>query len=356
MSHYEERLERDLQTITARVKGVAARIEQANLRAADALLTDNHELAAQVIIGDLWINREIRAIDKLCHAFVARHLPGAGHLRFVSSVLRLNLALERIGDYAVTIAREAVQLSSSPPTTIARDIETMADQSVHLFRQAMKAFHEHNAEMARGTKAMASEVGDFDRVFTDLLAEADADTRPAKDLFALLVVLNRLDRVRDQAKNICEETIFVATGETKQPKVYRVLFLDERNDCLSQIAEAYAHKAFPESGIYSSAGWNPAGELDPAVVTFLDQGLQAKPAPPKPLRNTPHDLNDYHVIVGLDPNARKHLIELPFHTVLLQWDIPHPAGMDDVALQNAFRSIATKTTELMEALRGEDAA
>ena len=69
-----------------------------------ALLTRDRELAAEVILGDLPINREVRAIDALCHAFVARHLPSAGHLRFVSSVLRLNVELERIGDYAVTIA------------------------------------------------------------------------------------------------------------------------------------------------------------------------------------------------------------------------------------------------------------
>ena len=54
-----------------------------------ALLTLDRDLAYATVLGDKPINREIRELDRLCHAFVARHLPSAGHLRFVSSVLRL---------------------------------------------------------------------------------------------------------------------------------------------------------------------------------------------------------------------------------------------------------------------------
>ena len=44
---------------------------------------------------------------------------------------------------------------------------------------------------------------------------------------ALLSALNHLERISDQAKNICEETLFTITGETKAPKVYKILFLDQ---------------------------------------------------------------------------------------------------------------------------------
>ena len=72
----------------------------------------------EVVLGDLVVNRRVRKLDSKCHAFVARHLPSAGHLRFVSSVLRLSIALERVGDYAVIIARELAQLESPPPQQV----------------------------------------------------------------------------------------------------------------------------------------------------------------------------------------------------------------------------------------------
>lgn len=363
MTHYEERLQRDLDTIRGRVKRVAKRIGKALKNSVHSVLTRNRPLANEVILGDLPINREIRAIDKLCHSFVAKHLPSAGHLRFVSSVLRLNVELERIGDYAVAIAREAVQLSSKPTGSVGRDIELISDQAQRLFQQAMQAFNEANAEQARGTKGMANQVENtFQKVFSDLLQEGEKGVRPIKDLFALLVIINRLARVADQAKNICEDTLFAVAGETKGPKTYRILFLDERNDGISQIAEAYARKVFPDSGSYLSAGWEPAARLLPAVESFLDaNGLDSDSLTPKPFDLTIDELADFHVIVGLGRDVRSHISEIPFHTVLLEWDVgPLPEDLDrertEAHLEEAFKRLAPQIRQLMETLRGEEAS
>lgn len=362
MSHYEERLERALTTIRERVRGVGERVEEALKQAVHALLTHNRQVAGQVILGDMPINREVRAIDALCHAFVAQHLPSAGHLRFVSSVLRLNIELERIGDYAVAMAREVQQLSGPPPDTVLRAIDLIADQARLILHQALRSFHEGNAEMAHGTKAMGKQVDStFQKVFADLLDEGERGERPLKDLFALLVVINRLGRVSDQAKNICEETVFAVTGETKTPKVYSVLFIDERNDGYSQMAEAYARKVFPESGRYASAGWRPARKLDAACARFLDRnGFATDPLEPAQLDLPLEELGDYHVIVNLEQGKEAPLPGVPFHTVLLDWDVgPSPAGLDqeraDALIEEAHKEISTRVRDLMETLRGEGA-
>ena len=98
MSHYEERLQADLDEIRERVKAVGDEVIDAVGNACRSLLNVDRALAAETILGDLPVNREIRAIDQRCHAFVVRHLPSAGILRFVSSVLRLTVAIERIGE------------------------------------------------------------------------------------------------------------------------------------------------------------------------------------------------------------------------------------------------------------------
>jgi len=362
MSHYEKRLEADLENIRGRVKVVGLQVEKAVSDSVHALLTGDRDASYRLILGDMPINREVRSIDADCHAFVARHLPSAGHLRFVSSVLRLAVELERIGDYAATVSREAVQLSETPAGTVARDLELMGDQSRNVLSQAMRAWNESNAELARGTMGMVKQAtGASHKVFADLLREGKEDPRPLKDLFALLVVFNRLDRVVAQAKNICEETLFAVAGETKAPKHYRILFIDEKNDGLSQLAEAYARKAFPSSGEYSSAGWAPADGLEPRCQLFLDEhGLDTSRLAPSLLEPIHEELASYHVIVSLGGDPRPHLPEMPFHTVLLEWDAGLDGhGMDEERakslMEDAYKKIAHEVRDLMETLRGEEA-
>ena len=227
----------------------------------------------------------------------------------------------------------------------------------------MRAWNDRNAELARGTMGMVKQAtGASHKVFADLLREGKEDPRPLKDLFALLVVFNRLDRVVAQAKNICEETLFAVAGETKAPKHYRILFIDEKNDCLSQLAEAYARKAYPKSGQYRSAGWAPADGLDPRCQLFMDKhGLDASRLASSRLEPSHEELAGYHVIVSLGGDPRPHLGEVPFHTVLLEWDAgPDAEGMDqeraESLMEDAYKTIAHEVRELMETLRGEEAA
>jgi phosphate transport system protein len=363
MTHYEERLQTDLTRLREDVVAVGGKVQQAVEQAVRALLQMDRELAYATVLGDLPINREIRGLDHRCHVFVARHLPSSGHLRFVSSVLRLNVALERIGDYAAAISREAVQLSEEPPSTVARGIELLADQTLGALKQALSAFHDASAELARGTMRMADQTGRmFGTFYQDLLDTAGNDKRPIRDLFALLVIFNRLSRVAAQAKNICEETVFAATGETKAPKIYRILFVDETNDCVSQLATAFARKAFPESGVFESAGWNPATVVRPEILEFLEaNGYDASDVEPRSLAKLAPSLADYHLIVSLQGDLRPHVAEIPFHTVVLEWNVGACAdGVTSEKLNQAVDEVRQKITgrlvDLMETLRGEGAS
>ncbi len=362
MSHYEQRLEADLEHLRARVKDVGARVEEAVAGAVHALMSGDREAAYDIILGDLPINREVRSIDRECHAFVARHLPSAGHLRFVSSVLRLIVELERVGDYAASICRQAVQLSETPEGTVASDLELMAEQSRRVLAQALRAWNESNAELARGTVGMAKQAASAShKVFEDLLREGRDDPRPLRDLFALLVIFNRLGRVVAQAKNVCEETLFAVAGETKAPKRYRILFVDEKNDGYSQLAEAYARKAHPESGEYRSAGWAPAESLDLRCQLVMDRhGLDTSRLTPARLQPIHDELASYFVIVSLAGDPRPHIPEIPFHSVLQVWEVgPRLEGLDqeraEKLFETAYERIAEKVEALIVTLRGEGA-
>lgn len=362
-SHYQHRLERDLAEIRTGIADVATGVETAFQNALHAVLIDDRQLAAKTILGDLRINRRVRELDGQCHVFVATHLPSAGHLRFISSVLRLNVELERIGDYAVTVAREQAQLSSPPSAGMLRNIELLGDQAIAMFHQAADAFRTENSELARGTMAMAPQIeSTFQKFFRDLSEEGERGDRPLKDHFVTLAILNCIGRLAARAKNICEETVFAVSGETKGPKVYQILFVDEHDDALTQLAVTYARHAYPESGRYSSAGWNPSSKVEPRCKIFLERkGFDIDELSPTDLATLQDRLDATHVIVSLGGDAHSHLNELPFRTVLLEWDLgAGPNDLDqaraEAALDTAFELLKAELGDLMEILRGEEAS
>lgn len=361
-THYEERMEEDLEEIREKVRKIVARIETQVGDAVHALLSFDRDLANQVILGDRRVNRQIRDIDRLCHAFIVRHAPSAGPLRYVAATLRLDVALERIGDYADTVGREVVQLTAPPPDRVLRDIELISHQARRTLRQALASYLEADCDLARETHGMAGQTDStLQKVFAELLEVGESGELELRDIFGLLRIINLFKRVAEQAENICEQTLFSATGETKDHKVFRVLFLDERNDGASQMAAAYAQKAFPESGTYASAGWDPSEGLDPGLVEFMDRnGVNMRKKKPTALRPIHEEPRHWNVVVGLHPDARDHIPALPFRTVFLDWtrtlDVTTlPQDLGEEQMNALFKSISVRVRDLMQTLRGPDA-
>ncbi len=130
MSHFEERMEADLNIIRNRLWKIGEDVDVALHSAKKIMILRDSELAYKTVLGDYPINRDSRECDHLCHTFIARHLPGAGQLREMAATSRVNVALERIGDYAVTICREALQISSPVSEQLTRNIDAMFDESI----------------------------------------------------------------------------------------------------------------------------------------------------------------------------------------------------------------------------------
>jgi phosphate transport system protein len=359
MSHYEERLEKDLTAIREQVADMADLVETGIRNALHALHTGNDKLAAATVLADHPINRAMRQIDESCHKFIALHLPSAGHLRLLSSVIRANIELERIGDYAVTIAREALQQSAPLSGPLSRELERVGNETQLMLSQSIKAFNELNPEMAKGIMILEEQMeNDLDIIYSELMANDDRDA--VKNLLAMFAVFTQLKRVADQAKNLCEEAVFAATGNTKAPKVYNILFVDEDNSCQSQIAEAMARKNYPGSGNYASGGRHPVKALDPAIIGFLEQhGMDPAAARPKPLDLTPLELANNHFIISLQGPVKAYFDQVPFHTTPLEWDVGPAPERGDAAgskrLEELYRDTAVQVRDLMEALRGAGA-
>jgi phosphate transport system protein len=358
MSHYEQRLSEDLGRIRSALRRVADNVSSALDRSVKAIRVDDRDMLYEVALDDFVVNREIREIDALCHAFVARHLPAAGHLRFISSVLRLTIAIERAGDYAVTISRVVLQLKSQLAPPIIEKIIELASLSGGMLDDAVSAFLDGNVELAQSTKRAGKRIDQgYDEIFHALIEEQPR--RPSMELASLLTIFGKIERFSDQAKNICDEAVFVTTGQVKAPRVFRILFLDQKNSLLSIIAAAIAWKTFPNAGVYSSAGIDPAEERDPRLQEIgLEYGLDfSRARRPSKLEELSEFPTEYHVVVALDTPDEK-IPHIPYHTILQHWDEmadPGQASAEDfdAEVETLVRALTLKTRELVERLRGE---
>ena len=355
MKHYENRLEQDELDIREKTAAIAAMVGEALKNSVHAVRTGNDKLANLTVLGDGEINRAVRAVDRDCHRFIVRHLPSAGHLRLMSATIRAVIALERIGDYAVSIARVASRLSSPPDHNLASAMDNMAADASDMLERAMQAFVEGNAEQAKALKVMADQVERLQASALDDLAHGHSE-RSVDDLFAMFVMFSMLERVSDQAKNLCEEAVFAATGETKAEKVYRVLFLDQEDSRLAPMAEALARHNFPNSGEYESAALTPAEALDPAMVEYMAaRGIDVSGVKPHVMDKGPIELAEFHVVISLQGPVSNYLKDVPFHTATLEWDVaqsPDDASLDYEAV---YRALSVELRQLMERLRGPEA-
>ena len=351
MAGYEQRLQKDLDRIAKRVRKMGKAVTASVGNSVKAALSRDAELATETILGDLPTNRQSLELDHRCHVFVARHLPSAGHLRYISSVMRLNQTLERIGDYAETISRAALSLSGAAPENVQRDIELVGERALKTLRQALRSFQESDVDLARATRESVSSFGTvFDKVFDDLVREGEEKTRPMKDLFAMMAIFNRLERVLHQAKEICQQTVFTVTGQTKPHKTFDILFVDNRNAGASVLAEHFAKKAYPEAGTFESAGWDTADAVDEAYVAFGDTiGLNLVNEEPRHFGGQRSELREYDIVIDLAGGVHKHVKQVPFHTVLLSWrleDRKDPAAV--------YKQLVPRLGELMLTLRGDE--
>ncbi len=359
MSHLEERLEHDLNEIREKIASMGSSVEQALESAFRALREADDKLAFTTILSDLPINRQMRKIDQLCHAFIAVHLPSAGHLRLISSVIRVNILLERIGDYAVTIAREAVQLDDVPEGNMSKELESVSTDALSVLHESISAFNASDDNRARKSIVMAREIEhDMDRIYAQLLGSADKEGACNRNTMIYLIIFSQLKRVADQAKNLAEQTIFIETGETKAPKVYRILFLDEDNSCLGPMSTLIANKIYPDIGQYYSTGVHPAENLDANMVAFMQSlGYNLSDLAPQQLDTNREALAEYHVIVGLHKKVLKTVVNLPFRTSALDWrEVSVPKTGDQEAWKALHKTLALHIKELLTLLRGDEAA
>jgi len=210
-----DKFRRELEALKEQLLKMAALAETALDRSITALTARDSDLAREVIRGDKAINDMEEELDAACVRIIALYQPVAIDLRQVMAVDHLIVELERLGDLAVNVAEEALNLVQLPKSEIHRDLSRMSRMVQHMLRDSLRAFLFQDAVLAREVCKQDDEVDYLDRALIQELLEYMGRSQEAVALGqSQITVVRNLERAGDHATNIAEQVVYMVEGES----------------------------------------------------------------------------------------------------------------------------------------------
>jgi len=150
---------------------------------------------------------------------IATQQPMAHDLRLLASTMEIISELERMGDYAKGIANINVRMGEEGLLKPLIDIPRMAQIGTSMLHRSLTAFINEDIETAKAIPIEDDEVDAlYNQIYRELMLLIIQDPKSIERANWLLWVAHNLERVADRVTNICERTIFIATGELNEIK------------------------------------------------------------------------------------------------------------------------------------------
>jgi phosphate transport system protein len=184
----------------------------------NALARGDDELADEVISFDDEVDRRYIALEEGVQSMLARQTPVAVDLRLVLAILRVNLHLERMADYCVTVAKLTKLMGNLNVSDdrIAQSIEDMGQRAEQMIRVALDSFASRDADKALTLVELDELIDRANRNATeDVLSLGDSPEEREYGL-RMLVVSRCVERIGDHAVDIGEQVVYLVTGEFRE--------------------------------------------------------------------------------------------------------------------------------------------
>ncbi len=211
--------EHEIQQVKDDVLLLGSMVEQAILNTVDALKKRDIKASYQILDADRLINKKRFDIEHKLMILIATQQPMAHDLRLLASCMEIISELERMGDYAKGIANINIRMGDSDLLKPLIDIPRMAQKDVDMLHRALTAFVNEDIETAQALPVEDDEVDAlYNQIYRELMTIVIADPTTIERANWLLWVGHNLERVADRVTNICERTVFIATGEMTEIK------------------------------------------------------------------------------------------------------------------------------------------
>ncbi len=195
-------------------------VEQATLKSVECLKKKDIEGAKAIYNADVNVNEKRYAIENSTLILIATQQPLAHDLRLLAAFLEISAEIERMGDYAKGIAKVVVRLGDLDIPLPLREIEEMARLAVDMLHRSLTAFINEDPLTARKIPAEDDKVDAlYQKVQQAVIREMVAQAKVIDSVNLFMWVAHNLERMADRVSNICERTVFVATGELGELEV-----------------------------------------------------------------------------------------------------------------------------------------
>jgi phosphate transport system protein len=206
--------EAEIQQLKDELLLMGSMVEQQILESVEALKKRDIDSSHRIFNADAKINAKRFAIEEQVMILIATQQPMAHDLRLLASILEVSAELERMGDYAKGIATINIRMGDLPLLKPLIDIPRMAQIGVNMLHRALTAFINEDVAAAKSIPIQDDEVdGLYTQIYRELMALIIKDPETIERANWLLWAAHNLERLADRVTNICERTIFIATGE-----------------------------------------------------------------------------------------------------------------------------------------------
>ncbi len=217
MSPMRIELQEELERLEATLQEEGELARRALRSAVNALTRQDVELAEEVIAFDDEVDERYLAIARGVEALLARQTPVAMDLRLVLAVLHINLHLERMADYCVTIAKLTKLVHDvEPDSELLQAFEDMGSRAEEMIQVALQSFAARDRERAQSLVERDELIDRANRNAVHRILALGRDEHRLEWGLRMIVVSRCLERIGDHAVDVGEQTAYLVTGEFRE--------------------------------------------------------------------------------------------------------------------------------------------
>jgi phosphate transport system protein len=217
MSNVRVTFQEELDQLEASLQEEGALVLRVLRGALNALAQRDVELADEVIAFDDDVDRQYVLIEEAIQSLLARQTPVATDLRLVLAMLHMNLHLERMADYAVTVAKltKLVADVEGDPMLV-QSLQEMGERAEEMIRVALDSFANRDLGAAESLVELDELIDRSNRRFVERVVEVVGEPGLREWVLRMVIVSRTLERIGDHAVDIGEQTAYLLTAEFRE--------------------------------------------------------------------------------------------------------------------------------------------
>ena len=210
----QRHFDQELQDLKEKILRMGSLVEEQVQGAMRALIERDSDLARKIIANDRQVNTFDVEVDEDCLRLLALQQPAARDLRFITTAMKISTELERISDLAENICERAIELNEEPQLKPYIDIPRMANWSLRMVEEALDAFVNQDAELARKVCNDDDFVDDLThQLFRELLSFMLENPQTITRAIRISFIAKYLERIADHATNVAELVVYMVEGK-----------------------------------------------------------------------------------------------------------------------------------------------